>query len=99
MLQPFLELDASGTPAPARQSEVLHFADCTSTNVRGSSSSTCSPDDDLQFLHDDGVSHGQFNLTTLTTWRWLKSQAVNRAVNKSRPEDACQESMRTLSRA
>lgn len=54
---------------------------------------------DLQFLDNNGVSHGRFNLTTLAAWRWLESQAFDRIINKSRPEDACQESMRTLSRA
>ena len=56
-------------------------------------------DGDLRYLLNDGVSHGRFNLTTLTAWRWLEPQAIDRAINKSRPEDACQESMRTLSRA
>lgn len=56
-------------------------------------------DDDIRSLDNDGVSHGRFNLTTLAAWRWLEPQAINRAINKSRPEDARQESMRTLSRA
>lgn len=56
-------------------------------------------DDDLRYLDNGGVSHGQFNLTPLTAWRWFEPQAIDRAINKSRPEDACQESMRTLSRA
>lgn len=56
-------------------------------------------DGDLRSLDNDGVSHGRFNLTTLAAWRWLQPQAINRAINESRPEDACQESMRTLSRA
>lgn len=57
-----------------------------------------SRDDDLWFRDNDGVSHGRFNLTTLAAWRWLESQAFDRIIDKSRPEDACQESMRTLSR-